>query len=187
MKVRQYSRELFCLSDADLGEFGWTPFCMVDSVLSGTSEQILTAEVISPEFERFDPAEPTETYLFIQHTVSLVSIRESYWDDQQFGKDTCHSRRHLTWDNELAGRLVRATPKLLERRFTCPECDGSREVEVGTIEVEKRWPLLTTPFQRPLLCPRCQVPYDYAVDMMECEDRNIEEMLAEEEALAFEI
>ncbi|KAL8291759.1 hypothetical protein RQP46_002017 [Phenoliferia psychrophenolica] len=138
----QWEGELFCLSSAEPGQVGWTPFFMMDPMPSGFDgvgiKQSITVEVVSPEFERFDPEDPTESYLFVQHTESLVWIREEYWNNGELDKDASR-RQDLNWDNDLAGRLVYASSKMLDKRFKCPECKGSREVEFGTIDVDKRY------------------------------------------------
>lgn len=53
--------------------------------------------------------------------------------------------KELDWDEDLAGRLVRATPELLRKRFKCPECRGAKEVTVGRPGITKRWVTLVCP------------------------------------------
>ncbi|KAL8283536.1 hypothetical protein RQP46_005639 [Phenoliferia psychrophenolica] len=153
MKLEQYSLsdgawdgELFCLSDAKSGEFGWSLFLMMlsDEPLEvDDAVQYLTVEAVSPTFERFRRSKPTSAYLFIQQTDSEVRLRAKYFD-VHFSKDLIDTK-YLDWDADLAGRLVRATPGLLEERFECPECEGTGEIILGTKNLRKRYVNLASP------------------------------------------
>ena len=132
--------ELFCLSDAAPGHFGWSPFLLIlndDPLQIDGHEQALDVSAVAPSFERFRRTSPTENYLYIQQTRYEVWIRDEYFEDGQFGDDL-DREKYLEWDEDLAGRLVRATPKLLETRFKCPECKGAGNIVVGTPEIAKR-------------------------------------------------
>ncbi|KAL8283532.1 hypothetical protein RQP46_005635 [Phenoliferia psychrophenolica] len=135
-----WNGELFCLSDAEPGSFGWSPFLLMlsgETLEVDDAGQYLHVQVMSPAFERFDEDEPTDAYLFIQQTDAEVWFKEGYFDGQ-FEKDLSDSE-WLDWDSDLAGRLIRATPKLLQSRFKCPECKGSRLVKLGSGGVMRRY------------------------------------------------
>ncbi|KAL8281334.1 hypothetical protein RQP46_006368 [Phenoliferia psychrophenolica] len=137
----EWDDELFCLSDAQPGEFGWTPFFMFitkDSLHADDGEQVLDVMGIPPAFERFDRDGPTDAYLFIEQTKSKVGLKSSYFKDRDRCRTDLENGEYLDWDSDLAGRLVRATPKLLKSRFECPECHGTGKMEVGTADVGKR-------------------------------------------------
>ncbi|KAL8277658.1 hypothetical protein RQP46_009931 [Phenoliferia psychrophenolica] len=168
---------LFCLSNAKAGQVGWSPFLLV--IVKRGDDEILLLEAVSPTFMRFAPDEPTEGYLCIQHTEEYVEIKEDYFSAKKSvgWEADCGSRFSGDWDAHFAGRLVRATPALLESRFTCPECRGAREINIGDPHVTKRWPLLSSPYQYDIPCPRCRISTHRAIDIMEDIDSDIAEEL----------
>ncbi|KAL8281270.1 hypothetical protein RQP46_006304 [Phenoliferia psychrophenolica] len=136
-----WERELFCLSDAQPGEFGWEPFFMMiseDSLHIEDGKQVLDVTGISPAFERFDLEGPTNSYLFIKQIKSRVWLKSQYFEKAHHFQTDLDESESIDWDSELAGRLVRATPKLLKSRFKCPECHGTGYMAIGTTEVGKR-------------------------------------------------
>ncbi|KAK4702941.1 hypothetical protein P7C70_g3278, partial [Phenoliferia sp. Uapishka_3] len=132
--------ELFCLSDAIPGRFGWSPFLMfLDEEALGYDEDgdlILLVSAVTPTFERFELDTPTKDYLYVTQTSHEVWLRCEYFDGgyaRDIYNEDCYS-----WDHQLAGKLLRATPELLNARFECPECNGGGEVMAGSREVAKR-------------------------------------------------
>ncbi|KAL8283537.1 hypothetical protein RQP46_005640 [Phenoliferia psychrophenolica] len=120
MKLERYSLcdnsswngELFCLSDAEPGEFGWSPFFLdlsAEPLEIEGNNQYLNVEAVSPEFERFDDAAPTSAYLFIQQTKWEVWLNEKDYLDGQYEKDIANTE-YLDWASDLAGCLILATP-----------------------------------------------------------------------------
>ncbi|KAL8281286.1 hypothetical protein RQP46_006320 [Phenoliferia psychrophenolica] len=179
----QWDDELFCLSDAQPGEFGWAPFFMIiveESLHAKDGKQVLDIVGVSPAFDRFDRDGPTDAYLFIEQTKSSVGLKTPYFDDHDRFLTELDKSENLDWDSDLAGRLVRATPKLLKSRFECPECQGSGRMTVGTADVGKRWPRFRTLYQYKMPCPRCEVTYEHAVNYKWGMDEAMEEAYYED-------
>lgn len=124
---------LWCLSDAEEGEFGWSPFVidLVHQKYEHKASRGAPAELIvatfTPEFERFEEDELTSDYMHVELTNGYVEMEGEYWGTQAYLNDVGGATvRYLDWDRDIRGRLVRATPELLYSRFTCPECEGTK-------------------------------------------------------------
>ena len=86
------------------------------------------ATAVVPEVERYEQEELASSYLFVTHTNGY-----EFLDDMREGRS-----EWIDWDGDVRGRLVKATPENLRKRFTCPECKGCEEVCVGTKAVARR-------------------------------------------------
>lgn len=104
---------------------------------------------VTPEFERYEKDEPTSDYLYVQQTLCETWMRDEYLEDGEFEVDAENRSDWVDWDDDLRGRLVRATPELLKERFTCPECDGTESVLVGTKRLRRGAFLLSRPRTSP--------------------------------------
>ncbi|KAL8291811.1 hypothetical protein RQP46_002069 [Phenoliferia psychrophenolica] len=179
-----FGGQLWLFSDAtESSEFGWTPFVLSiekDCISIGPDgKQKLALQLIGPEFTRFDKAAPTDSYLFVCQTSRSVHVSDAYFETDQIGADV-EAGMAVTkdWDEDVAGHLIRATPRLLQQRFKCPECNGQGFVDVGNKEILARWPRLKENWlpDVELPCPRCTESYDEVVDILgECFEAAFEE------------
>ncbi|KAI5481449.1 hypothetical protein MNV49_004205 [Pseudohyphozyma bogoriensis] len=199
----KYKWSLYCVEGAQKGEFGFEPFiifsdnCRVvrdDSGWSSDDSDIeddsppghyLVLDVVILSYQELHPDRPTKDYFFISQNphelwfdwdlVANLSkeATAAFWSTQDF---EC-----IVWD-EFEGNLRLFTPAIARERFTCPECEGKEFVQAGTRETVKRWPKLDYEFY-PLTvgCPRCTIPYDVAVEILEEELEELMESLMSEE------
>ncbi|ORY50200.1 hypothetical protein BCR35DRAFT_356122 [Leucosporidium creatinivorum] len=159
--------KVYCLEGAEEGEFGWKPFTIFHAIF-GDRDYMEEEEAdyvfltcIEHDVAEYREDEPTRDYLTLE--MSEFEIFLDFDHDQWFidAPEDYHD-----WDTVIRGRLQRATPELLKKRFgPCPECKGREAVEYGSRDLAQRWPEIPQshlPFDGP--CPRCTFTYSYAVE-----------------------
>lgn len=137
--------DLWFLEGAKKGEAGWKPFTIMHvGVETVDGEEDMLFSVLE-----HDPAanerRPTHDYFYILAHLSMDEpatmhhkFEERCKEDEVFADEVKKGERTLSWDKEVKGRLIRAFPKVLWKRFRCPDCVGRREVKYGTKKMEER-------------------------------------------------
>ncbi|ORY79720.1 hypothetical protein BCR35DRAFT_304539 [Leucosporidium creatinivorum] len=155
----QLSRIAYCLEGAKRGEPGWKPFTILGCFKPENGKDV-HIEVAEHDVTKFESESPTFRYLLLQWTESEVYLRHvcrDCLDDPAY-----HRLFTLSWRKQARGRLLKMTSALMNERFVCPECGGSRVVELGSYDLEDRWPDLEAGSFPPILapCPRCTISYN---------------------------
>ncbi|KAL8291899.1 hypothetical protein RQP46_002157 [Phenoliferia psychrophenolica] len=136
-------RPVYYLEDARQGDFGWTPFFFYPENITESEEPFQLIPLIAGGIEdgkdggrrlrllchspRFEPHAHgviwTEHEVYLDEEMTEAMVYR--YDSHDLPDD-----RAVDWDRDLAGQVRVVTTALMQERFGCEECSGTRQVEV---------------------------------------------------------